>query len=219
MKTFLARAFGAALLAASLAGCSTTPTAPVSTTPSLYQSQSAPGARLDKRAAAEMVSEYRRGKGLGPVTLDPTLNAMAEAQATAMARNDKLSHEAGGTFKSRIAVSGYRNGGMWENIGAGHDNLADAFTGWRSSPPHAKNMAQPKASRMGIAAVRAPGSRYEVFWAMELADPNDPRPMPGSEEARADAARAEAAQAAARSIPKFPIGAPGGIYVGGMGRM
>ncbi|MFC7052211.1 CAP domain-containing protein [Hansschlegelia quercus] len=206
MKKPFARALGPALLAAALAGCSTSPTAPVvSTTPSLYQSQSAPGARLDKRAAAEMVSEYRRGKGLGPVTLDPTLNAMAEAQAAAMARNDKLSHEAGGTFKSRIAASGYRNGGMWENIGAGHDTLADAFTGWRSSPPHAKNMAQPKAARMGIAAVRAPGSRYEVFWAMELADPNDPRPMPGSEEAEAARTRA-----AANAIP-LTIGAPVGV--------
>lgn len=160
-----------------LGGCSTQPTAPLPSTPSVYQSQSIVGARLDKQAAVAMVSELRRGQGLGPVTLDPALNALAEEQATAMARADKLSHEVKGSFKQRIAASGYRNGGMWENIGAGHDTLADAFTGWRSSPPHLRNMLQPKAARMGIAAVRAPGSRYQVFWALELADPNDPRPM------------------------------------------
>lgn len=209
-----ARALGPALLAAALAGCSTPAPPRVSTTPSLYQSQSAPGARLDKRAAAEMVSEFRRGRGLGPVTLDPQLNQMAEAQAQAMARSDKLSHDAGGTLKARIAASGYRNGGFWENIGAGHDTLADAFTGWRSSPPHAKNMLQPKASRMGIAAVRAPGTRYEVFWAMTLADPNDPRPMPGSEEERT----ANAARAAADSPTLLSIGGPSGVYIGGGGR-
>lgn len=171
-------ACGVALLLATLAlaGCSTV-APPVATTPGVYQSQSAPGARLDKQAAADMVTEFRRGRGLGPVALDPALNRMAEAQAAAMARSGKLSHDVGGSFKERIAQSGIRNGGMWENIGAGHDNLADAFTGWRSSPPHMKNMLTPKASRIGIAAVHAPGTRYEVFWAMVLSDPDDPRPI------------------------------------------
>ncbi|MBB3974779.1 CAP domain-containing protein [Hansschlegelia beijingensis] len=196
------RAFiGAACIALALAGCSSTAPTPPATTPGLYQSQSKAGATLDRRAAAEMVSEFRRGRGLGPVTLDPALNRMAEEQANAMARDNKLSHEtSAGSLKARIARSGYRNGGMWENIGAGHDTLADAFTGWRSSPPHMKNMLQPKASRIGIAAARAPGTRYEVFWAMVLADPNDPRP------------EVTAAQVN-RAVPSFPIGVPGGIYV------
>ncbi|HVI27116.1 CAP domain-containing protein [Hansschlegelia sp.] len=196
--------FGVACIALALAGCTSTAPNPPTATPGLYQSQSKPGATLDRQAAAEMVSEFRRGRGLGPVTLDPALNRMAEAQASAMARDNKLSHEtSAGSLKARIAASGYRNGGMWENIGAGHDTLADAFTGWRSSPPHMKNMLQPKASRIGIAAARAPGTRYEVFWAMVLADPNDPRP------------EVTAAQVN-RAIPPFPIGAPGGIYIPGI---
>jgi uncharacterized protein YkwD len=165
------------LLAATLAGCSTPPTPPArSGVPSVYQSQTKPGATLDKAAAASMATEFRRGAGRGPVTLDPALNRMAEEQAAAMARSNKLSHSVAGSFKERIARSGYRNGGMWENVGAGHDTLADAFTGWRSSPSHMKNMLEPKAQRIGIAAVAAPGTRYEVFWAMVLADPADPRP-------------------------------------------
>ncbi|GLK68482.1 CAP domain-containing protein [Hansschlegelia plantiphila] len=198
--------------AAALAGCSSQAPAPrPGGTPSVYQSQTAPGARLDKQAAADMVSEFRRGRGLPPVTLDASLNRFAEAQASAMAASGKLSHDVAGSLKSRIAASGIRNGGFYENIGAGHDNLADAFTGWRSSPPHMKNMLQPKADRVGIAAVRAPGSRYEVFWAMELSNSNDPRPM-----ASADRPAVTAAQIN-NSIPPFPIGAsPAGIYVGGM---
>lgn len=165
------------LLALGLAGCSTV-TPPPPAAPGLYQSQSVPGATLDKQAAASMITELRRGRGLGPVTLDPALNRMAEEQAAAMASTGKLAHDgAAGSFKARILRSGYRNGGMWENIGAGHDTLADAFTGWRSSPPHLKNMLQPKAERMGIAAVHAPGTRFVVFWALVLADPNDPRPV------------------------------------------
>lgn len=211
----------AALAALALAGCSTErPTAPVRA--DLYQSQSRPGATLDKATAASMVSELRRGKGLGPVTLDPALNRMAEEQALAMSRAGKISHDSlAGSLKARIARNYPQNGGVWENVGAGHDTLADAFTGWRSSPPHLRNMTQPKAARMGIAAVHAPGSRYEVFWAMVLADPNDPRvasayiapstaaPAPGATQADPPSGAQIASQ-----IPPFRVGAPGQIYLG-----
>ncbi|MFD1332257.1 CAP domain-containing protein [Methylopila musalis] len=163
--------------AAVLAGCAATPVAPKPPSePSLYQSQTRPGAKLDRQAAADMISELRRSNGLGPVRLDPDLNRMAEQQAQAMARADKLSHSVSGSLKERIARSGYRNGGIVENIGAGHDTLADAFTGWRSSPPHLRNLLAPGMGRMGIAAARAPHSRYEVFWALVMANPVDPRP-------------------------------------------
>lgn len=180
------RALGAiGALATALAACSTA--APPPAAPrggDLYQSQTAPGARLDKAAAVSMITELRRGRGLPPVALDAALDRLAEEQASAMARSGKLSHTASaGSLKQRVARSGYRNGGTWENIGGGHDTLADAFTGWRSSPPHLRNMLQPKATRMGIAAVKAPNSRYEVFWALVMADPNDPRPLPDAAQA------------------------------------
>ena len=206
MTSKLFRAAGLVGIMLALAGCSSVPPPPVRSSGSgIYQSQTAPGATLDRQAAASMITELRRGRGLAPVTLDPALNRMAEEQAAVMAGSGQLSHTgSAGALKQRIARSGYRNGGVWENVGAGHDTLADAFTGWRSSPNHFRNMTMPTASRMGIAAVRAPNSRYEVFWALVLADPNDPRPQ------QAELNRA----AAARSIPNFRVGAPGQIFVG-----
>lgn len=196
-------------VALALGACSTVAPPVSQGASSLYQSQSAPGARLDKQAAASMISELRHGRGLGPVTLDPALNRMAETQAAAMARTGKLSHDgAAGSFKERIASSGYRNGGMWENIGAGHDTLADAFTGWRSSPPHLKNMLQPGVSRIGVAAVHMPGSRFEVFWALVMADPDDPRPV-----ASAGAADAPTGAQIAARVPSVSV-APGGLMAG-----
>lgn len=220
--TFPIRRFAGlvALSALALAGCSTERPANRPVEHGVYQSQSKPGASLDKAMAASMVSELRRGKGLGPVTLDPALNRMAEEQALAMSRVGKISHDSlAGSLKARIARSYPRNGGVWENVGAGHDTLADAFTGWRSSPPHMKNMMQPNASRMGIAAVHAPGSRFEVFWAMVLADPNDPRPLaygtpaPLPAAAQAQPEAPSGAQIASQ-IPQFRVGAPGQIYLG-----
>jgi uncharacterized protein YkwD len=220
-KTRWTPATSAILVAAALAlaGCSTAPTAPPLSEGGLYQSQTAPGATLDRAAAASMITELRRGKGLEPVTLDPALNRMAEEQAAAMAKRGELSHAgSAGTFKQRIARSGYRNGGMWENVGAGHDTLADAFTGWRSSPSHLRNMLVPTASRMGIAAVRAPSSRYEVFWTLVLADPNDPRPIASGAAGAAPVetgADPDGARVAQR-IPNFRVGAPGQISIGGV---
>jgi hypothetical protein len=43
-------------------------------------------------------------------------------------------------------------------------------------------MLKREATRMGIAAVYAPGSKYKVFWTLILAGPDEPRA------ARADAA-------------------------------
>jgi len=52
--------------------------------------------------------------------------------------------------------------------------LAQAFSGWRDSPPHRKNMLVPGATHIGIATAYAPGSKYKVFWALILAAPDRP---------------------------------------------
>jgi uncharacterized protein YkwD len=60
-----------------------------------------------------------------------------------------------------------------ENIGAGYHTLAEAFSGWRDSPPHNANMLLKGATQMGMAAVYQPGSKYKVFWALIMAAPED----------------------------------------------
>ena len=75
-------------------------------TSSLYQSMTAPGARLDALAARDMISLYRGNQGLEPLTLDPGLMAAAQAQADAMAKADKLSHEVRGSLTERLDRAG-----------------------------------------------------------------------------------------------------------------
>jgi uncharacterized protein YkwD len=60
-----------------------------------------------------------------------------------------------------------------ENIGAGYHTLAEAFSGWRDSKSHNANMLLAGATRMGIAAVYTPKSKYKVYWALILAEPDD----------------------------------------------
>jgi uncharacterized protein YkwD len=143
--------------------------------PSFYRSMASAGAVLDAPTAASMISGYRTNNGLTAVTIDPDLMKLAEAQANAMAARDKLDHNVIRDFTGRLKTSGYDAKFAAENIGAGYHTLAEAFSGWRDSPPHRKNMLLSGATRMGIAAAYAPGSKYKVFWALILAAPDTKR--------------------------------------------
>jgi uncharacterized protein YkwD len=141
--------------------------------PSFYRNLAQPGAELDAAAAASMISGYRANNDLPAVTLDPALMQLAQAQAAAMAKRDRLEHNAGKPFVKRLKASGYDATAAAENIGAGYHTLAEAFSGWRDSPPHRANMLLKGATRLGIAAVYTPTSKYKVYWSLILAAPEE----------------------------------------------
>jgi uncharacterized protein YkwD len=141
--------------------------------PSFYRNLAQPGAELDAPAAASMISGYRANNGLPAVTLDPELMRMAQSQADVMAARDKLDHNAGKPFVVRLKQSGYHAQAAAENVSAGYHTLAEAFSGWRDSPPHRANMLLKGATRIGIAAVYTPRSKYKVYWALVIAEPDD----------------------------------------------
>ena len=117
-----------------------------------------------------MISQYRANHGLGPVTIDPVLENAAQTQSRAMAAANKLDHEVRGSLDSRLKAAGSPAGLAVENVSAGYHTLAEAFSGWRDSPPHNKNMLEKGVRRMGIATAYAPGTRYKVFWTLVMTD-------------------------------------------------
>jgi uncharacterized protein YkwD len=158
---------GILISALALAACSET--APPPGQPSFYIDLAQPGTTLDANAAQSMISGYRGNNGLGSVTIDPELMRLANEQAQAMAARDKLDHDAAHPFPERIRKSGFDASVAVENIGAGYHTLAEAFSGWRDSPPHSANMLNSSVTRMGIAAVYTAKSKYKVYWALILA--------------------------------------------------
>jgi uncharacterized protein YkwD len=169
-----ARAVTLCEMTGGLLGCPAADAKP-SGPPSFYRSMATADAKLDAKVAASMVSGFRRNNGLGAVTLDDRLMRMAEEQARAMASKNRFEHDAAGPFAQRIKRSGYDAKIAVENIGAGYHTLAEAFSGWRDSPPHRANMLRSGVTKMGIAAVYSPRSKYKVFWALILAAPDDRR--------------------------------------------
>jgi uncharacterized protein YkwD len=141
--------------------------------PSFYRNLAQPGAELDATTAASMISGYRANNRLPVVALDPELMRLAQTQAEVMAKRDKLDHGAGKPFVQRLKASGYDARTAAENISAGYHTLAEAFSGWRDSAPHRANMLLAGATRMGIAAVYTPASKYKVYWSLILAEPDE----------------------------------------------
>ena len=171
IRTTAALVFGGALIAAAaLTGCADHD--PPSGEPTFYQNLAHTDATLDANAAQSMISGYRTNNGLGAVTIDPELMRLAADQARTMAARNKLDHDAGRPFQDRIQKSGFDASVAVENISAGYHTLAEAFSGWRDSPPHRANMLNRNVTKMGIAAVYAPQSKYKVFWALIMAAPD-----------------------------------------------
>jgi uncharacterized protein YkwD len=154
-------------------GCASDAPAP-SQEPSFYKNL-AQGGQLDPAAAQSMISGYRANNGLGAVTIDPDLMKLAEEHTRTMAARDKLDHDVGKAFNQRIRGGKLDAKVAVENVSAGYHTLAEAFSGWRDSPPHRANMLNKGVTRMGIAAIYSPKSKYKVFWTLILAAPDERR--------------------------------------------
>ena len=154
-------ALAGALALFNIAGC----TEPVRTQPAFYRDLGSPSARVDAEAARATISAYRLNAGLATLKLDPELMQAAEQEAKAMAAADKPAQA--DAVKGRLARAGQP--GAEANLSAGYRRLAEAFSGWRDSPQHDRVMKAPNATRMGIASAYAPGSKYQVYWALIVA--------------------------------------------------
>jgi uncharacterized protein YkwD len=128
---------------------------------------------VNLKEAVRILTNYRARHGLGPVKLDPKLTRIAADHAIRMAADNKVAHvlRGEGSFARRLRAGGYEASVASENIGAGYDDLAEAFAGWRNSPDHNKNMLRPDMTVMGIASASAAGSKYGTYWSLVLAHP------------------------------------------------
>ena len=153
---------GGICAAALLGGCATDTGSPVAAVPTLYLPLASSAAQVDTAAARDMISAYRRNRGEKALVIDPELQRLAETEAAAMALADRPSKAQ--TVKNAVARLGYDQANA--NLSAGYHTLAEAFSGWRDSPPHNAVMLDPAATRMGIATAFAPRSKYKVYWAL-----------------------------------------------------
>ena len=125
---------------------------------------------VDPAAAAEMISHYRGEHALSAVRPDPVLQKFAQAQANAMAAQDRLSHEVNGNLTQRLDAAHLGQLTAVENVSAGYFSLPAVVAGWRRSPPHDANLLAPSMRHLGIATAYAPGTRFKVYWALVMSN-------------------------------------------------
>jgi uncharacterized protein YkwD len=118
----------------------------------------------------ELISNFRVSQGLGRVTMDATLNRIAQEQAKAMAARDLLDHGAAGPFSSRVASSGSRRAA--ENIAYGYDSFTKTLDQWINSSGHRKNLLVQDASRVGVASAKSSTTGH-TYWALVIAGDYD----------------------------------------------
>ncbi len=139
--------------------------------PAFYQRLDQSYKPVDQAAALSLINTYRQGKGLKPLQLDPRLTAAAQEQADGMAEAGQVRHslKKTQTLPKRLARANYAYAYTAENISAGYWTLAEAFSGWRDSKRHNKNMLNENVTHMGIATRYNPSVKYKVYWALVLA--------------------------------------------------
>ncbi|HUF53800.1 MAG TPA: CAP domain-containing protein [Dehalococcoidia bacterium] len=142
--------------------------------------------QLDPQEAEfmQILNAYRAQNGLGPILIDPSIQAAAEWMSADMGANNYFSHtdSNGGSPWDRMCDFGYcHNTWKGENIAAGYGTAQAVFDGWKGSPGHNANMLGQHYVVMGIALVHTPGSTFGNYWTNDFGgyNPNpDQSPPP-----------------------------------------
>jgi uncharacterized protein YkwD len=109
-----------------------------------------------ERRLAELINEYRRHHGLGPLAVAEELATIATEHSSRMANERRLSHDG---FRGRFDRTSARI--CVENVGWNFPFPEAQLEGWRASPGHHRNLLEPKVARMGLSMA----GRYVTFFA------------------------------------------------------
>ena len=141
--------------------------------PAFYQNLARSGGKLDPNNARNLINSYRQSQGVGEVSLNPALMSLANSYAASLANSARTNRnvQPDGKLHARLQSAGYQAADVDESVTAGYHTFAEAFSGWRDSPPHRKTMLMKNATEMGIAAAYAPNTRYKVYWVLVMAQP------------------------------------------------
>ncbi len=129
----------------------------------------------------QMINDYRKVNGVGPLLLSDTLSVASERHSHDMARYHFFAHiTAGSSYYAvgsepwdRMRAEGYDyNTFMGENIAVGYESAEAAFAAWRRSPSHNAAMLDARYRVIGIARIHPPGSRW--YWTTDFGATKDP---------------------------------------------
>ena len=121
----------------------------------------------------ELVNAERAKIGLSALTMDDTLNELAQLRAKELVSYFSHTRPDGTSCFTAFDEFGIENGWKAENIAAGHKNaqtvMYDPAYGWVNSPGHYENMTNPNMNKIGVALVKVSGG-YKYYWVQVFTD-------------------------------------------------
>lgn len=110
---------------------------------------------------AELTNRDREAHGLDPLKWNDSLAAAARAHSQRMAEEGELSHQYAGESNvgERAAQAGAHFRAIAENVATGYSD-EQVEQGWMHSPPHRRNILDPKLNAIGVGVVERGGTLY-----------------------------------------------------------
>lgn len=147
-----------------------TPTQSSSPAPLQTAPASSAGFGTFEQQVFDLTNQQRAQSGLAPLTLNLTLNDVAEKHSQDMATRNYFSHQGldGSQPWDRMTAQGYNYSRAAENIAFGQPTPQDVVTAWMNSAGHRKNILDPNLKDLGV-------GYYNGYWtqnfgtAMQLA--------------------------------------------------
>jgi len=109
-----------------------------------------------------LVNQARTDLGLNPLTINNTLQNVAQRFAEQMDGEDFFDHidPQGLTPSDRVTAAGYRWRSTGENIAKGQETGQDVFDTWKNSPGHWKNIINPGYEEIGIGQTKVTNNSF-----------------------------------------------------------
>jgi uncharacterized protein YkwD len=120
-----------------------------------------------------LTNAERAKAGCGPLTVNATLTAVAQAHSQDMATNNYFDHNSqdGRTPFDRMTAAGYRYSTAAENIAAGQRTPQDVMTAWMNSAGHRANILNCALKQIGVGYATGSSSQYGVYWTQDFGTP------------------------------------------------
>jgi len=131
--------------------------------PAPVQAAPTPAFGAFEQQVFDLTNQQRSQQGLLPLTLNLTLNDVAEKHSQDMATRNYFSHQGldGSQPWDRMRAEGYVYSRAAENIAFGQPTPQAVVDAWMNSPGHRQNILDPNLKEIGV-------GYYNAYWTQDF---------------------------------------------------
>ena len=117
-----------------------------------------------KAQVVAIINQERANAGLGSVSQNASLDAVAQIRAQEIAQSFSHTRPDGTNCFTILDQYGIPNSAAGENIAAGYGTPEEVMTGWMNSDGHRANILNSSFGQVGIGYYTDPNGVYGTYW-------------------------------------------------------